>query len=63
LIVHQCGAIRVPGGARRALLDIPRSADAFGGEHIVVVIVPLAGRPARRCVFEDEIFLLHREPL
>jgi hypothetical protein len=25
--------------------------------------VPLAGRPARRCVFEDEIFFLHREPL
>jgi len=34
--------------------------DSAVGKHIKIVVVPLAGRPACRCVFKDQVVLLHQ---
>src|SRR5262249_16925754 len=33
--------------------------DDASGEHVVIIFVPLAGGPAGRCAFEDEVVLFH----
>src|SRR5262249_59313609 len=45
-------------GRRRVNLHDTTDDDALG-EHVVIIFVPLAGGPAGRCAFEDEVVLFH----
>src|SRR5262249_43342559 len=49
-----------PRRADRRRIGLEDAADNLAiGEHVVIIVTPLAGRTRGRCAFEDEIVLFH----